>query len=77
MLKTMAILFVAFVIVLIEYPMLKKGEFKRERFVFIFFLLIGITLNLIINFNLNIPSLIDWLSIVYQPISQLISNWLS
>ena len=77
MLNTIVILSIAFVIFLTEYSTLKEKKFKKERYLFLLLLLIGIGLNLIISFRISIPSLIDWIAIVYHPISQLVTNWLS
>lgn len=77
MLKLLAILSVAAVIILIEFSTLKEKKFKQNRLPFLVLLLIGIGLNVMISFKLNVPPLFDWLIIIYRPISQLVSNWLS
>lgn len=77
MLKVISILSAAFIIYLIDYSTLKEKKLIKERYLFIFLLLIGIGLNVIVSLNINVPSLMDWLAIVYGPISQLVSNWLN
>jgi len=68
------IVLVASVIVYIELPALKEKELKREIYLFGFFLLVGIGLNMVSSLHLKFPNLLDWLAIVYKPISQLVFN---
>lgn len=77
MLVVVGILFVALVIVFIEYPLLKDRIFKKEMYVFLFLLFIGIGLNIINSLHIKFPNLLDWLIIVYKPISKVIFSWLS
>ncbi len=77
MLKIIIILFVAAMIIFIEYPTIKQKNIKSDKVSFFMFLIIGIGINLIANINIKVPSLIKWLKIVYQPISQLVTSWLS
>lgn len=75
--KIIVIILVALIITLIDFPTLKKRKLNREVFLFFALLLIGIGLNIVSSLNLKVPTLIDWLIIVYQPISQLVFRWLS
>lgn len=75
--KIIVIILVALIITLIDFPTLKKRKLNREVFLFFALLLIGVGLNIVSSLNLKVPTLIDWLIIVYQPISQLVFRWLS
>jgi len=68
------ILFIVLVIVYIELPLLKECKLKREICSFVFFLLIGIGVNMVNSLHVKFPNLLDWLAIVYQPVSQLVFN---
>lgn len=72
MITVIGILSVALTIIFIEYPTIKKGTFKKEEYLFVLFLFIGIGLNIINGLHIKFPNLLDWLIIVYKPISQLV-----
>jgi len=68
------VLFVSLVIVYIELPSIKERKLKRELYSFVFFLLIGIGLNMVNGLHIKFPNLLDWLAIVYKPVRQLMFN---
>ncbi len=77
MLAVIGILFVAFVIILIEYPLLKESKLKKEIYLFLLFIFVGIGLNIINSLHIKFPNLLDWLIIVYKPVSKIVFRWLS
>lgn len=72
--RVIIIILVTALIVWIEYKNLKAAENTRTIYLFSFFLLIGIGLNTINIFHIKTPYLLDWLIIVYRPISKLLMN---
>lgn len=72
MITIIGTLSVALAIIFIEYPSLKKGTFKKDKYLFVIFLFIGVGLNIINGLRIKFPNLLDWLIIIYKPISQLV-----
>ncbi len=77
MLKVISIISVGLAIILIEYPLLKERMLKKEMYLFLLLLLIGIGLNIIHFLHIKFPNLLDWLIIVYKPISDSVFRWFS
>lgn len=77
MLAMIGVLFVALAIIFIEYPLLKDSKLIKEIYLFIFFIFVGIGLNIINSLHIKFPNLLDWLIIVYKPISKIVFRWLS
>lgn len=77
MLAVIGVIFVAFAIVFIEYPLLKESKFKKEIYLFLLFIFVGIGLNIINSLHIKFPNLLDWLIIVYKPVSKIVFRWLS
>lgn len=74
MLAIIGILFVVLAIIFIEFSSIKEKKFKKEMYLFILFLLVGIGLNVINTLHIKFPNLLDWLIFVYKPISRLVFN---
>lgn len=78
MIVRLLILFVlVFVIVFIDYPVLKRNKQPKEMTLFVMFLVLGVCLNLINIGQIKVPHIMDWLIIVYRPLSQIVNNWLN
>ena len=75
MLTVISVLTVGLAIILIEYPLLKIQKLKKEMYLFIFILFIGIGLSIINYLHIKFPYLLDWLIIVYKPISDIVFRW--
>jgi len=68
------ILFLSGIIVAIELPsLLKKGQ-KKELYLFSFFLLFSMTLNILHSMHFPLPNPLDWLSAIFKPFNHLIVN---
>jgi len=77
MLAVISVLFAAFAIIFIEYPLLKDSKLKKEIYLFLLFIFAGIGLNIINSLHIKFPTLLDWLIIVYKPVSKIVFRWLS
>lgn len=77
MFTVIGIVFVTLAIIFIEYPLLKESKLKKEIYLFSILLFIGIGLNIITSLDIKYPNLLDWMIIVYKPISQIVDKWLS
>ena len=69
MLVIFGIISAGVLIILIELPTLRKEKFSKDSFVFGLFLLIAVTLAIIMAVNLNLPTLFDWLIMVFKPLN--------
>lgn len=77
MLAVIGVLFVAFAIIFLEFPLLKDSKLKKERYLFLILIFAGVGLNIINSLHIKFPNLLDWLIIVYRPVSKIVLRWLS
>lgn len=64
-------------IALIEVPALLKKNRKKELRVFSILLVLGIGLSISQSLDVRIPNPLDWIAVVYKPLSDLIFQWLT
>ncbi len=69
MIVILGILLIVIVIVLIEVPSLLKKGLKKELWVFGILLFFGTGLNIAQGLQIDIPNPMDWINVVYKPIS--------
>lgn len=69
MLAIIGIIAVAAVIAYLEVPPLLKKNWKKELGVFVFLLLFGTGLSIAQALDVDIPNPMDWISMVYKPMS--------
>ncbi|MBO1515439.1 hypothetical protein [Metabacillus bambusae] len=70
------ILLVATLIIVLEVPPLLEKKQKKESWVFSLLLLFGVGLSIAESLDLNIPNPLDWIAIIYKPLSDLIMSLL-
>lgn len=75
--KVIGIILVGLIIIVLEVPRLMKDQEKKELFVFITLLVIGVGLSLAKALNAPIPNPLDALKFIYQPISDAVISLLS
>ncbi|PHS35121.1 MAG: hypothetical protein COA82_05355 [Alkaliphilus sp.] len=68
----LGILTVAIGITLYEVPSILEKNFKKELWVFSSLLLFGVVLSIIESLNIDIPTPLDWLAVIYKPFTDLI-----
>lgn len=73
MLKSIALLLIAAVILWIEVPPLLEKKLKKELLAFLIFLSIGIGMGMVIGFGKTIPNPLDLLTFVFKPLNDVIS----
>jgi hypothetical protein len=70
------ILVAAVIIIIIELPSLLKKKLKKELWTFSFLLLIGTGVSIAKSLRMEISNPLDWISMVYKPISDAIFSFL-
>lgn len=70
------ILLIAILIIVLEVPPLWKKKQKRELWVYSLLLLFGVGLSIAESLDLNIPNPLDWIAIIYKPLSDLVMSLL-
>ncbi|QNG61702.1 hypothetical protein [Metabacillus idriensis] len=70
------ILVIVAVIIAIDVPSLLRKKAKKELWVFSILLLFGTVLSIAQALNIKIPNPIDWITALYQPLSDMIENLL-
>lgn len=68
------ILFVTGGIAAIEIPSLRRQKLKKDLWVFTALLAFGAGLTLADALNAKIPNMLDWITFLYKPLSDLIYN---
>ncbi|RAV12156.1 hypothetical protein [Paenibacillus contaminans] len=68
------ILFVTGGIAAIEIPSLRRQKLKKDLWVFTALLAFGASLTIADALNAKIPNMLDWISFLYKPLSDLIYN---
>lgn len=77
MISSIAIIFISVMIALLEIPKLKKENAIREMIVFSFFLLNGTVFGVLSALRIKIPNPVDWLIVIFEPISTWIERLLT
>lgn len=75
MLTIAGILIIAFIIAAIDVPPLLQQKLKRELWLFFTILLVGISISSALALNIDIPSPLNLISNIYNPISQVVENY--
>lgn len=70
------ILLIAILIIVLEVPPLWKKKQKRELWVYSLLLLFGVGLSIAESLDLNIPNPLDWIAVIYKPLSDLVMSLL-
>ncbi|WP_433594894.1 hypothetical protein [Lysinibacillus xylanilyticus] len=77
MIKTIGIFLIAAVILWIEVPSLLEKKYKKELFVFLILLAIGVSLSItLFVFEKTIPNPFDLLTIIFKPLNDFLSLFL-
>ncbi|MGM0921436.1 MAG: hypothetical protein ACQEWW_09465 [Bacillota bacterium] len=76
MVAVAGILVIVGVIIAIDVPSLLRKKEKKELWVFFILLLIGTSLSIAQALQIKIPNPVDWITVIYQPLSDLIENLL-
>lgn len=70
------ILAAGILIAILEVPPLLKRKLKKELYVFFLLLVFGIGLSIAQTLSMNIPNPLDWIKVVYKPLSDVIYGML-
>lgn len=70
--KIIGVLLLAILIALMEVPHMLKNKLKKELWVFLSLLLIGIGLGIARSVDLELPSPLDLITAIYKPMSNAI-----
>ncbi|MFY0758016.1 hypothetical protein AB1K32_03920 [Metabacillus dongyingensis] len=76
MVAVAGILVIVGVIIAIDVPSLLRKKEKKELWVFFILLLIGTSLSIALALHIKIPNPVDWITVIYQPLSDLIESLL-
>ncbi|UAL50642.1 hypothetical protein LIT32_15590 [Bacillus sp. CMF21] len=76
MVAVAGILVIVGVIIAIDVPSLLRKKEKKELLVFFILLLIGTSLSIAQALHIKIPNPVDWITVIYQPLSDLIETLL-
>ncbi|MDQ0858851.1 hypothetical protein [Bacillus sp. V2I10] len=76
MVAVAGILVIVGVIIAIDVPSLLRKKEKKELWVFFILLLIGTSLSIAQALQIKIPNPVDWITVIYQPLSDLIETLL-
>lgn len=76
MVAVAGILVIVGVIIAIDVPSLLRKKEKKELWVFFILLLIGTSLSIAQALHIKIPNPVDWITVIYQPLSDLIETLL-
>ncbi|WP_428909890.1 hypothetical protein [Niallia sp. Krafla_26] len=68
------ILVIGVAVILFEVPPLLKNKERRELTIFSLFLLTGITFNILLSFNVELPNPSDWLLKLFSPMDDFIER---
>lgn len=72
MLKSIALLLIAAIILWIEVPPLLEKKLKKELLAFLIFLSIGMGMGMVIGFGKTIPNPLDLLTFMLNPLNNVI-----
>lgn len=68
------ILVITAVIIAIDVPPLLKKKLKKELWIFSILLLIGVSLSIAKALNVKIPNPLDWITAIFQPLSDMVEK---
>lgn len=74
MLYSLIILGVTSLIIRFDVPSLIKSKYTKELWVFSILLLIGVTMNVIVNVFQNVPTPLNALTTLLSPLNHLLEN---
>jgi hypothetical protein len=77
MVKVLGILVISILIALKEIPPLKKQKQKKELWIYVILQCFATTLLSLIALDINLPSPLELIRVVYKPVSDAIFNLLS
>lgn len=77
MLPSSGIVLVSILVALFEIPKLIKEKAKKEIIVFCFFLINGTLLSILYALRVKLPNPVDWIIVVFKPISVWIERMLT
>ncbi len=77
MVKVLGILVISILIALKEIPPLKKQKQKKEIWIYVILQCFATTLLSFIALDINLPSPLELIRVVYKPVSDAIFNLLS
>ncbi|MGQ4667035.1 hypothetical protein ACUIJN_14605 [Metabacillus halosaccharovorans] len=77
MLPSLWILIITTAIIVFEVPKLKKSFGKKEIWVFFILLFIGTGMGIAESNQIKLPNPLDWFSIVFKPLNEIIETLLS
>jgi hypothetical protein len=76
MLGAIGIVAAGAVIVLIEFPFLRKSG-KKEIWAFSVSLIVALALGIAKAVRVPIPNPLDWIAYVFKPVSEMVFKWLA
>ncbi|GIP32616.1 hypothetical protein [Paenibacillus sp. J2TS4] len=77
MLISVGVILVGLAIAIREIPYLKKNRLKKEAAVFWILLIAGTGLGVALGMKLPLPNPLDWIIMLYKPISDALHPWLA
>ena len=77
MIQSIGIIVITIAIIIFEVPQLKKAYGKKELWIFFLFLFIGTGMGIAESNQFKLPNPLDWFSIVFKPLNEMIVNLLS
>jgi hypothetical protein len=77
MLKVLGVLVITLIIIWKEIPALKKHKKKKEIWIFSIFQFLATTLLCLVVLNVKVPSPLEVIRIIYQPLSDVLFKLLS
>ncbi|MGO4270332.1 hypothetical protein AB4Z22_10860 [Paenibacillus sp. TAF58] len=60
---------VTIAIIMIEVPSLRRKQLRKEIWIFSILLLFGLGLSIAKSLQVKIPNPVDWITVVYKPLS--------
>jgi amino acid transporter len=70
--RVAAVLAVGIMMIVIEAPSLKQANKRKELWVFSILLFAGSALCIAVSLGVNVPSPLEWIKLIYEPISKTI-----
>ncbi|SFJ21570.1 hypothetical protein SAMN02799624_03644 [Paenibacillus sp. UNC496MF] len=71
------VLIMAALVVRFQYPRLKRNGQKKELAVSACLLAAAVTLSMLQSFRVELPNPLDWLTVVYKPLSKAVLSMLN
>ncbi|RCW41508.1 hypothetical protein [Paenibacillus prosopidis] len=70
--RVAVVLAVGIMMIAIEAPSLKQANKRKELWAFSLLLLAGSVLCIAVSLGVNVPSPLEWIKLIYEPISKTI-----